>query len=116
MGLSTTLDDSGCPLLEPTMSRDLTTQLKINSASMDNDATGCYDRSVVALGMIGCHRLGMPKNVIRTHAKSLRLMKYAVKTIYDISAKNYTGVRSSSLCLESAKEVARLPLYGLHSW
>jgi hypothetical protein len=47
------------------LSRDLATQLKINSASMDNDATGCYDRIVVALGMIGCRRLGMPKNAFK---------------------------------------------------
>jgi hypothetical protein len=34
-------------------------QLKINSAHMGNDATGCYDRITVSLGMIVCRRLGM---------------------------------------------------------
>jgi hypothetical protein len=41
--------------------------------------------------MIGYRRLGMPKNTIQTHAESLRLMKYDVKTIYGISAENYMG-------------------------
>jgi hypothetical protein len=67
------------------LSSDNAHQLTANSAPMDNNAAGCYDRIVIALGMIACRRLGMPKNVIRTHTQSLALMKYAVKTIYGIS-------------------------------
>jgi hypothetical protein len=59
--------------------KDLIRQLKINSAHMDNDATGCYDRIMVSLGMIACRRLGMPLSAIRTQAESLRLMRYAIK-------------------------------------
>jgi hypothetical protein len=73
------------------LSRDLATQLKANTASMDNNATGCYDRIVVALGMIACRRRGMPEMAIRTHTESLKVMKYSVKTVYGISAENYSG-------------------------
>jgi hypothetical protein len=33
----------------------------------------------------------MPKNAIRTHADTLKFMKYAVKTMYGISETNYHG-------------------------
>jgi hypothetical protein len=39
-------------------------QLKMNSAHMDNDATGCYDRIIVSLGIIACRRLGIPPSAI----------------------------------------------------
>jgi hypothetical protein len=44
------------------------------------------------LGMLTARRCGMPTNVVRTHAESLCLMKYAVKMIHGISeARNYKG-------------------------
>ena len=73
------------------LSKDLATQLKQNSASMDNDATGCYDRIIVSLGMIACRRLGMPKNAIKTQTDALQFMKYVVKTVFGISDNNYEG-------------------------
>ena len=73
------------------LSRDITHQLKANSASMDNDATGCYDRIIVSLGMIACRRLGMPKTAIQAQTDALKFMKYAVKTVYGISDGNYQG-------------------------
>ena len=71
--------------------KDLIRQLKINSAHMDNDATGCYDRIIVSLGMIACQRLGMPSSAIRTQAESLRLMRYAIKHAYGVSEDEYQG-------------------------
>ena len=58
---------------------------------MDNDATGCYDRIIVSLGMIACQRLGMPSSAIRTQAESLRLMRYAIKHAYGVSEDEYQG-------------------------
>ena len=58
---------------------------------MDNDATWCYDRIIVSLGMIACHRLGMPSSAIRTQAESLRLMRYAIKHAYSVSEDEYQG-------------------------
>ena len=40
--------------------KSLIQQLKANSAHMDNDATDCYGRIIVSLGMIACCCLGMP--------------------------------------------------------
>ena len=37
-------------------------QLKFDSAHMDNDATGCYERIIVSFGMTACCRLGMPQS------------------------------------------------------
>jgi hypothetical protein len=58
-------------LLLARFEKDLIRQLKINSAHMDNDATGCYDRIIVSLGMIACRRLGMPSSAIKTQAEAL---------------------------------------------
>ncbi|KAI2493431.1 hypothetical protein MHU86_21130 [Fragilaria crotonensis] len=73
------------------MEKDLIRQTKSNSAHMDNDATGCYDRIITSLGMIACRRLGMPPHVIRCQAETLFYMKYAVKHGYGISSNQYTS-------------------------
>lgn len=73
------------------LEKDLIRQTKCNSAHMDNDATGCYDRIITSLGMIACRRLGMPTNVIRCQAETLFHMKYAVKHVYGISDCQYTS-------------------------
>ena len=81
--------------IEPVMLLQLTTDLchllKHNLARFDNDASACYDRIIVALGMLAARRCGMPDSAIRTHADELRLMKYTVKTVYGISEGNYKG-------------------------
>ena len=73
------------------LEKDLICQTKTNSAHMDNDATGCYDRIVTSLGMMACRRLGMPVNAIRCQADALKHMRYAVKTVYGISESQYAG-------------------------
>jgi hypothetical protein len=76
-------------LLLARVEKDLIRQLKINSVHMDNDATGCYDRIIVSLGMIACRRLGMPSSAIQTQAEALRLMRYAIKHAYGVSEDEY---------------------------
>jgi hypothetical protein len=73
------------------LEKDLIRQTKSNSAHMDNDATGCYDRIITSLGMMACRRLGMPSNVIRCQAETLFHMTYAVKHVYGISTAQYKG-------------------------
>jgi hypothetical protein len=58
------------------MEKDLIRQTKANSAHMDNDATGCYDRIVTSVGMLACRRLGMPMHATRCQAETLHRMKY----------------------------------------
>ena len=79
-------------LLLARFEKDLITQLKMNSAHMDKDATGCYDHIIVSLWMIACRRLGLPSSAIRTQAKSLWLMKYAIKHAYGVSEDEYQGM------------------------
>ena len=57
----------------------------------DNDASACYDRILVPLGMMAARRCGMAENAIRIHAATLENMKYKVKTSYGISDKYYTS-------------------------
>ena len=64
-----------------------------NLAVLDNDATGCYDRIIVALGMIAALRLGMPRNAVRMHAQALAKMQYFVKTAHGISEAFYRSVK-----------------------
>ena len=73
------------------LEKDLIRQAKANSAHMDNDATGCYDRIVTSLGLIACRRLGMPVCAIKCQAETLRRMRYAVKHSYGITASRYHG-------------------------
>jgi hypothetical protein len=71
------------------LEKDLIRQTKTNAAHMDNDATGCYDRIIVSLGMLACRRLGMPTSVIRCQTDALLFMRYAVKHVYGISSTEY---------------------------
>jgi hypothetical protein len=79
------------------LSKDLIRQLKANSAHMDNDATGCYDRIVTSLGMLACRRLGVPRTAIACQANVLRNMRYAVKQLTGISTKEYFGTLADPL-------------------
>jgi hypothetical protein len=81
--------------MDPVMLIQLTTDMsrlhKKNLARFDNDASACYDRIIVGLGMLAARRCGMPQNAIQTHASALSLMQYTVKTIYGVSEKSYHG-------------------------
>jgi hypothetical protein len=79
------------------LEKDLVRQTKTNSAHMDNDATGCYDRIVISLGMLACRQLGMPPNAIRCQAATLALMQYAIKTVHGISPTTYHGTDTDPL-------------------
>ena len=87
--------------MDPIMLTQLTTDLcrimKHNHARFDNDASACYDRIIVTLGMLAARRCGMPENAVRTHADSLKLMKYTVKIAHGISEENYRGTVFSPL-------------------
>ena len=79
------------------LTADLCRILKHDLARFDNDASACYDRIIVALGMLAARRCGMPRNAIRLHAYALRFMQYTVKTMYGISQENYQGTPFSPL-------------------
>lgn len=83
----TTMD----PIMLTQLTTDLSRILKVNVARFDNDASACYDRIIVALGMMAARRCGMPDNAISTHASALQFMKYTVKTVYGVSIENYEG-------------------------
>ena len=63
----------------------------LTTARFDNDASSCYDRIIVALGMLTAQRCGMPETAVRLHASALQFMRYRVKTIFGISDNNYQG-------------------------
>ena len=79
------------------LTTDLCRILKHNLARFDNDASACYDRIIVALGMLAARRCGMPETAVQTHADCLNLMKYTVKTIHGISENNYHGTTFETL-------------------
>jgi hypothetical protein len=55
----------------------------------DNNASGCYDRIVIALSTIAALRLGMPRAMCHMQVMALALMKYFVKTMHGISKASY---------------------------
>jgi hypothetical protein len=79
------------------LGKDLIRQTKTNAAHMDNDATGCYDRIIVSLGMMACRRLGMPPSAIKCQTDALLSMKYAVKHVYGISDTEYSSTITEPL-------------------
>lgn len=85
------------PIMLTQLSSDLCRVLKHDYARFDNDASSCYNRIIVGLGMLAARKCGMPKHVIRTHADSLQFMKYTVKTVHGISEDNYHGTTFSPL-------------------
>jgi hypothetical protein len=66
-------------------------------ARFDNDASACYDRIIVALGMLAACWCGMPESAVQTHVDCLKLMKYNIKTIHGISDNNYHGTNIEPL-------------------
>jgi hypothetical protein len=85
------------PIMLTQLTTDLCRLLRHNHARFDNDASACYDRIIVALGMLAARRCGMPDCAVQTHADSLQLMKYTVKTAHGISEENYHGTLFSPL-------------------
>jgi hypothetical protein len=79
------------------LEKDLIRQTKANSAHMDNDATGCYDRFVTSIGMLACRQLGMPSLAIKCQAETLRKMKYSVKHSYGVSDSYYESTDKEPL-------------------
>ena len=77
------------PIMLTQLTSDLCRFMKHNLTRFDNDASACYDRIIVALGMLAARRFGIPEDAIKTHADSLKFMQYAVKTIYGILEDNY---------------------------
>jgi hypothetical protein len=85
------------PIMLTELTTDLCRTLKHNLARFDNDASACYDRIIVALGMLAARRCGMPTNAVSTHASALQYMKYKVKTIHGISEETYHKTQDSPL-------------------
>jgi hypothetical protein len=73
------------------LSNDICRTNKVNIIRFDNDASACYDRILVPLGMMAARRCGMPENAIRLHADTLAHMKYNVKTAFGTSEEHYKG-------------------------
>jgi hypothetical protein len=67
------------------ISNDICRTQKTNIIRFENDASACYDRILVHLGMLAAQRCGMPTNAVKVHADTLRDMKYRVKTVHGIS-------------------------------
>ena len=85
------------PIMLTQLTLDISRVQKTNAIRFDNDASACYDRIIVALGMLAARRCGMPDNAIRTLAKTLEWMRYTVKIVYGISKDNYQGTKSEPL-------------------
>ena len=100
------------PIMLTQLTSDLCRILKHDLARFDNDASACYDRIIVALGMLAARRCGMPQNAVRLHADALRLMRYTVKIIHGIlSSKNYTAHLLNHFLVQ-AKAAEHPPQYG----
>ena len=57
------------------ISNDICRTNKYNIIRFDNDASACYDRILVPLGMMAARRCGMPDNAVSVHADTLQAMQ-----------------------------------------
>ena len=74
------------------LEKDLIRQTKANSAHVDTDATGSYDRIVTSVvGMIACRRLALNAHAARCQVETLRRMKYSVKHAFGVSKSHYSS-------------------------
>jgi hypothetical protein len=73
---------------------------KHNFATMDNNATACYDRIFMLLATIISGLFGVPKQARDLQAKTIRKMQFKVKTALGISEQYY-------------KETKETPMHGL---
>jgi hypothetical protein len=80
----------------------------------DNDATGCFDRIIIALAMIAAMQLGMPKLVARMHSLVLLHMKYFIKTAHGIS-EEFSRVLQDYLLYGTGQGSGAPPLVWLSS-
>ena len=79
------------------ISNDICRTQKLNIIRFENDASACYDRILVHLGMLAARRCGMPTNAIQIHADTLEGMQYRVKTAFGISNHHYTSEHGKPL-------------------
>jgi hypothetical protein len=79
------------PIMLMQLTTDLCRILKHDFARFDNDASACYNRIIIALGMLAARKCRMPAHAIRTHSDALEFMRYKVKTIFGISSENCHG-------------------------
>jgi hypothetical protein len=79
------------------LSNDICRTNKINLIRFENDASACYDRILVHLGMLAARRCGMPTNAINLHANTLLNMQYKVKTAFGVSEDYYSGTPEQPL-------------------
>lgn len=79
------------------ISNDICRTNKINLICFENDASACYDRILVHLGMLAARRCGMPTNAIQIHADTLERMQYKVKIAFGISNQHYSGEQGKPL-------------------
>ena len=95
------------------LTTDLCRLLKHNLARFDNDASACFDRIIVALGMLAARRCGMPDHAVQIHADCLELMRYTVKTAHASQRKTITEHLFRNY-LERDREVGHFQRCGSH--
>jgi hypothetical protein len=71
---------------------DMCRVLKIHYVRFVMDASACFDRIIVALGMLAARRCGMPTHAVQIHdATALKLMQLMRYTVYGVLEASYNG-------------------------
>ena len=65
-------------------------QLQMSCAFMDDDARACYDRIVTCLSSAECRKWGISYNVASFTNKFIESQKYHVRSAYGISKNSYS--------------------------
>ena len=60
-------------------------------AIVSNDARGCFDRMVLAIGSLAFRRLGVPWRAVRTLITTIQRIKHYIRTAHGDSSEYYEG-------------------------
>ena len=74
------------------LSYNLTKNTKTTLATLDNDATGCFDRVPCTVAMLARRQLGANKNLCRLQANTLEHIQHSLRTAFGVSKQSYTSL------------------------
>lgn len=79
------------PVLNKQLTHDIIRQTRQTVAVIENDATGCYDRLMNPLLLLGLRWLGVPNSLARSIALSWTSTTHFIKTQFGVSSATYSN-------------------------
>jgi hypothetical protein len=79
------------PILNKLLTIQILIQKKTNGIMFDNDAKGCYDRSISGIALLSIRRLGYSKNLVKMLGKLWEQLEHHISTGFGVSDISYSS-------------------------